>query len=565
MKRMLHTISAACVLTLPAMADDASWVAFDWFEYRAEDPFYDQNPLAEGEFYNPILPGFYPDPSIVAVGGDYYLINSSFAYYPGVPIFHSRDLVHWTQLGHVLDRPSQLDLDGHRISRGIFAPTISYHDGVFYMVTTLVDTFGNFYVTATDPAGPWSEPVPLPEVDGIDPSFFFDDDGRAWLVNNGPPPDNKSLYDGHRAIWLQEFDDKAGKLVGPRTVIVNGGVDLAEKPEWIEGPHLLKRDGWYYLQCAEGGTSVNHRQVVFRSREVTGPYQPFGDNPMITQKHLPVNRAQAVAATGHADLVEMEDGSWWAVFLGTRPFADDYYSTGRQTFLLPVTWTDDGWPTILPAGEQVPLKLKGPAAMATNAPAGAMGQGNFTWRDDFGSDALDLRWVMIRTPRGQPWWSLDDPSGVLRLQARPVPLTTIEAQPSFLAHRQQHHDFAASTALAVPVAAKVEAGLVAFLDRDHYYFIGVRRGVETSTAQVFLERSDGEGTVETVASADLAGSPSALQVRIRGAVDTYHFAFSTDQGETWQTLGEQDARVLTISNAWGFTGVTLGLYARTVQ
>jgi xylan 1,4-beta-xylosidase len=198
---------------------------FEWFEYSGHDAVF-APPLPPASYRNPILAGFYPDPSICRVGGDYYLVNSSFSWYPGIPIFHSRDLVHWTQLGYVLDRPSQLKLDGLGVSRGVFAPAIRWHDGVFYVINTLVDAGGNFYVTARNPAGPWSDPVWLPEIDGIDPSFFFDDDGRAYIVNNGPPPDNKPLYEGHRAIWLQEFDLARQKLTGPREIIVNGGTDL---------------------------------------------------------------------------------------------------------------------------------------------------------------------------------------------------------------------------------------------------------------------------------------------------------------------------------------------------
>ena len=268
-----------------------------------------------------MLAGFYPDPSIVRVEDDYYLVTSSFAYFPGVPIFHSRDLVHWTQIGHVLDRPSQLNLDSAGVSRGIFAPTIEYHNGTFYLLTTLVDRGGNFLVTATDPRGPWSDPVWLPEVDGIDPSIFFENDSVAWVLNNGPPI-GEPLYQGHRAIWIQQFDVRNKRLTGPRSVIVNGGVDLAAKPIWIEGPHLFRKDGWYYLLCAEGGTAEQHSEVVFRAKSPRGPFVPFRGNPILTQRHLPADRPNPVTSTGHADLVETPDG-WWAVFLGVRPYEGD--------------------------------------------------------------------------------------------------------------------------------------------------------------------------------------------------------------------------------------------------
>ncbi|MFP4540286.1 MAG: glycoside hydrolase family 43 protein [Opitutales bacterium] len=538
----------------------ATPVAFDWMEYVGEDPFYAEHALEEGEFYNPVLPGFYPDPSVVRVEEDFYLVNSTFAWFPGVPIFHSRDLVNWTQLGHVLDRPSQLDLDGHRTSRGIFAPTIEHHDGLFYMVTTLIDTRGNFFVTAEDPAGPWSDPVWF-DFDGIDPSFFFDEStGRAWLVNNGPPPNNEPLYEGHRAIWLQEFDPAAGELIGERRIVINGGVDLSEEPVWIEGPHIFKEGDWYYLHCAEGGTSVNHRQVVFRSREVTGPYVPWEENPILTQRHLPADRPYPVSATGHADFVEMPSGDWWAVFLATRPYEEDYYSTGRQTFALPVHWTNDGWPDMLPVEHAVPLKLEGPEELREPGPR-TMPRGNFTWRDDFSGGPLGFEWVMLRTPRGQPWWHLDAPAGLLHLEARAVPLTEVEAQPSFLGRRQQHHHYTTSLAVAMPAAAGVEAGLVAFLDERANYFLGVRR-LDDGSAEVFVERTDVEA--ETLLSAPIADT-SMVRLRLQGRGPELHFAASTDEGATWQELGTYDARILTISHSWGFTGVMLGPYARTAR
>src|SRR6187549_2332088 len=212
---------------------------------------------------NPILTGFYPDPSVVKVGTDYYLVNSTFAYFPGLPIFHSKDLKNWKQVGNVISRPSQMNFMGHRMTRGLFAPAISYNNGLYYVVCTLIDTGGNFVVTAKDPAGPWSDPTFLPEVRGIDPSIYFDG-VKAYILYNSDPPENKSLYSGHRTIRMYEFDYVKLKVVGEEKILVNGGVDITKKPVWIEAPHFIKRDEWYYLYAAEGGTSVNHSEVVLR-------------------------------------------------------------------------------------------------------------------------------------------------------------------------------------------------------------------------------------------------------------------------------------------------------------
>ena len=201
--------------------------------------------------------------------------------------------MHWTQIGNAIDRPDQLDFKNLGLSRGVFAPDISWHDGTFYILNTCVDCGGNFIITAKNAAGPWSNPTWLPEVEGgIDPSLFFDEDGSAWIVNNGPPPETP-LYDGHRAIWVQRFDTRTLKLTGPRTLLLNGGVHPEQKPIWIEGPHILRKDGWYYLIAAEGGTAENHSQVVLRSKNVTGPYEPFAGNPILTQRDLPRDRTNS--------------------------------------------------------------------------------------------------------------------------------------------------------------------------------------------------------------------------------------------------------------------------------
>ncbi|HEX6260148.1 MAG TPA: glycoside hydrolase family 43 protein, partial [Woeseiaceae bacterium] len=299
---MTRNARALCVALCYMGVAHAEPVAFDWFEYSGRDAVFEK-PLPPGHYRNPILAGFYPDPSITRAGDRFYLVNSTFAYFPGIPVFESEDLVHWRQIGNVIHRRSQLDFDGLGISRGVFAPTVEFHDGTFYVLNTAVDSGGNYFVTATDPAGPWSDPVWLPGIDGIDPSFFFDDDDRVYIMNNGPP-EGQPLYDGHRAIWIQEFDLAAGQPVGEREVLVNGGVDFSSKPIWIEGPHIYKRGGWYYLVCAEGGTGPNHSQVVLRSRSVRGPYRPYEGNPILTQRDLPPERADPITNAGHADLVE---------------------------------------------------------------------------------------------------------------------------------------------------------------------------------------------------------------------------------------------------------------------
>ena len=550
-------LASALLAATTALAAAPAPVHFDWFEYTGRDDIF-ATPLAAGNYRNPILAGFYPDPAVCRVGDDYYLLNSTFSYFPGIPIFHSRDLVHWTQIGNVIDRPGQLDFIGQRVTEGLFAPTIQYHKGTYYVVCTNVGKGGNFLVTATNPAGPWSDPQWL-GFEGIDPSMFFDDDGRAWVVNNGEP-DCTPLYSGHRAIWIQEYDLVKKQLVGPRSVLVNGGVDLSKKPSWIEGPHLFKRTNWYYLCCAEGGTGIDHSQVIFRSKSATGPFVPWDKNPILTQRDLDGNAPQAVTATGHANLMEGPDGNWWAVFLACRPFQRGIQATGRETFLLPMKWTDDGWPLVLPAGERVPYTLPAPK-VAAPSPAPVPTTGNFTWRDEFDSAAEQPAplWVMLRNPH-EKWWSLTNPKGSLSLTPRAETLSGKD-NPSFLGRRLQHSKFEASTALTVPTTTGVSAGLVAFQNETHHCYLGLRR--TAAGISVFLERFNGSSP-EIVAQATI---PETAQVvlRMQGDELVGIFDYKID-GKEWRTLASKvDLTAITTNAAGGglhFTGAVVGVHTR---
>jgi xylan 1,4-beta-xylosidase len=547
----------------PAPGQDAgpAHARFEWFEYAGRDTVYATLQAGENRYVNPVIKGFHPDPSIVRVGKDFYLVTSSFGFFPGVPLFHSRDLVSWTQVGHVLDRPSQLNLDGLEISEGVFAPAIRFHDGVFYMLTTLVGAGGNFLVTAADPAGPWSDPVWLPEVDGIDPSIFFDDDGRIYILNNGPTV-GEPLYEGHRAIWIQEYDAEAGQTIGPRTMIVDGGVDITTEPIWIEAPHLFKVDEQYYLIAAEGGTGYDHSEVVFRSASAEGPYVPFRGNPILTQRHLRPDRAHPVTSTGHADFVQLESGEWWTVFLGTRPYDGDYYNTGRETFLLPVRWVD-GWPIILQGEDAIPLSHPRPA-LAPQPPPPVPTSGNFVHRDRFADERLSPYWTFIRTPREQ-WYSTG--SDGLRIEARPVAIGD-RGQPSFIGRRQQHLHASASAAMHfVPLHDGDEAGLVAFHNDDHYYFLGLARVGGQQIVKVEMRaRNAGVPEPLLVASAPVSremSGPVFLKIEAEG--DRYSFFFAVEPDDWQPVLEGADGKVLSTRVAGGFVGTMLGMYAHRVQ
>ena len=545
--------------TAAASPGAAPVARFDWFEYTGRDSVYRTLRAGPGEFLNPILAGFYPDPSITRAGDDYYLVTSTFSYFPGIPVFRSRDLVSWTQVGNVIHRPSQLAFDTLGMSRGVFAPAIEFHAGTFYVLNTCVGCGGNYLVTATDPAGPWSDPVWLPEVGGIDPSLFFDDDGRAYILNNDAPAGG-STYEGHRAIWIREYDVAARKVKGRATMIVNGGVDLAQQPIWIEGPHVYKVNGRYYLNAAEGGTAADHRQTIFRADAVLGPYVPGPSNPILTQRHLDPTRPFPITSAGHADLVQTPRGEWWGVFLGARPYAEDYHNTGRETFLLPVEWKD-GWPRFVGGMAPIPYALRRPDLPAQPAPA-LPTHGNFTVRDEFDGPALAPHWLMIRTPR-ETWHALS--GGALALRARSASVARRE-QPSFVGRRQQHLAATFTTAMRwSPARDGDRAGLVAYQGETNFYALTVTRANGRPTIQ--LERRGGAGdTVAIVASAPIARRAGApIHLRIDADGDRYAFRYATTPGR-WTTLvADADGKILSTRMAGGFggnfLGVVVGMYA----
>jgi alpha-N-arabinofuranosidase len=545
----------AAPMAVPVVANAApNTAAFSNFVYQGSDPS-DAIKAGPSQYRNPVVQGFYPDPSITRVGGDYYLVNSTFAWFPGLPIHHSTDLVHWTQIGNAIDRPGMLDFKRLGLSRAVFAPAITYHDGLFYILNTCVDCQGNFLITAKDPKGPWSDPVWLPQVGGIDASLFFDDDGRGWIVNNEEPP-GPAEYQGHRAIWIQEYDPKSQKTIGPRTVLLDKGVNPAAKPIWPEGPHILKKDGWYYLTAAEGGTAEGHSQVALRSKSVTGPYVPYEHNPILTQRGLPKDRPLPITSAGHADIVDTPDGKWWATFLAVRPYGDDLYNTGRETFLLPVEWKD-GWPVILENGKTIPYVADAPKLPATPAPPTS---GPFTAAERFAGPELPKSWMTMRIPTSR-WWSVK--GGTLNIEARPDKLGGHE-QPSIWARRQQHMNATVSTTVRfTPKADGDKAGLVALQNDDFYWFVGlVRDGGKTL---VRVEKRAGKADpVDGVMVAEKPvslknGQPLNLKITAKGgALD---FAYGTAPGK-WETLkASADGTSLSTKVAGGFVGTMLGVYA----
>jgi xylan 1,4-beta-xylosidase len=507
-------LASACACAAALAATPPAEARFDWFEYLGRDPVHSV-PAGPGEYRNPILGGFHPDPSIVRVGADYYLVTSTFSWYPGIPVFHSRDLVGWTQIGNAVDRPDMLRFDGLGMSRGVFAPTIEHHDGAFYIANTCVDCGGNFVIRASDPAGPWSDPIWTPQVGGIDPSLFFDDDGRVYILNNDAPA-GPPRYDGHRAIWIRQVDPVTFQSVTEQRVLVDGGVRPERNPIWIEAPHLYRVDGTYYLFCAEGGTGDQHSQVVLRSRRVTGPYEPYPGNPVLTQRHLDPARPNPVTSTGHADMVETQNGEWWAVFLGTRPYEDDLYNTGRETFLMPVRWRD-GWPVITEGEETVPPVHTRPRLPAAGAPV-PLG-GDVHVREEFDAVSLSPHWLFIRTVR-EAWHEVRD--GALVVRARDQHVGRFE-QPSFVGRRLQNAHATISTQMRF-APARDGAGLD--IHRSAMYNASRPRGMYRAHRRVRVLRwlrRHGRSTM--IVGKDLvAASATPLVLGILSEGESYGYA-----------------------------------------
>lgn len=558
----LLATAVACTSATAEVEPVKSHALFSSFSYEGHDDIYNDNPLAtDSSFYNPVLPGWYSDPSVCTNGeGDYYLVTSTFSYFPGVPIFHSRDLVSWKQIGHVLTRPSQLqNLEKQHVSGGIFAPDITYNPAnkTYYMVTTNVGS-GNFFVKTQDPAGEWSEPVALPEVQGIDPAFFFDEDGKAYIVNNDDAPDGLAEYPGHRTVRVVEFDTENDRCVGERKIVVNKGVRPQDKPIWCEGPHIYKINGKYYLMTAEGGTSTWHSEVIYRGDSPMGPFKPWDGNPILTQRTLDPDRENPVTCAGHADLVQGPDGRWWGVFLACRPIENDMENLGRETFMMPVRWTEDGWPYMTREGETVPVQLACEGYHRGEDTA----FGNFAREDNFTDSVLRPEWHTLRGPATE-YYSLTSTPGCLCIKCADVKSTEKAVLP-YVGRRLQHHKYTAGTNMVfVPEHEKQCAGMLLFKDEIHQYFLG--KDLKDNHQRVVLRRITENGT-EEVAARELADDNTALGLRIESKGLNLDFCYSPDNGKTWETLASNlDAGFMSTARTGGFTGTTVGLYASNIE
>lgn len=513
---------------------------------------------------NPLLKGFYPDPSIVRVEDDFYMVTSSFSYYPGVPIFHSKDLANWEQIGHVLDRSSQLPLGADFISAGIFAPTIRYHDGVFYMITTNVDHGGNFIVTAEKPEGPWSDPHWIEGAGGIDPSLFWDEDGKAYYTGTG----SGGMQDNF--IWISEIDLGEFKLVGEKKDLWNGSMKKAWSPE---ASHIYKKDGWYYLMIAEGGTEHYHAVTIARSRSLMGEYEGYQGNPIMTHRHLGMEFP--IANTGHGDLVELKDGSWYMVMLASRPYGGYHKNMGRETFIAPVKWENE-WPVVCPGVGH--LEWSYPAPNLPEAPVTTEER----TKDDFESDKLDYQWNYLGTPQPNIF-KIEDSCLKIRAIARklePVEQdimalmhSGIKPEPNcvgFVGRRQQDMSYTARTKLSFQPEKKQSAGII--LLQNDYHCIAIEMGKENGATVIKASRGyknldisfDSRETEnpyqkEYLGTLNWNGPDAILEITAEGQK---HTLVAEEMDGTRHVLADAvDGSFLGSEVAGGFVGAYIGMFA----
>ena len=511
------------------------------------------------KFSNPIIRGGYPDPSICKVGDTFYLVNSSFEYFPGLPIHKSKDLINWELIGYGLNRKSQVDSTVNLVdvqsNGGIHAPTIRYKDGVYYIITTNVyydekekkAEMVNFIITAKNPAGPWSDPIHILGAPGIDPDLFFDDDGKVWYVGN-QMPENPN-FDGEGEIWLQELDINEFKLVGEKHLLWRGACGGV----WAEGPHMYKKDGRYYLLIAEGGTSFNHAVMVALSDNIEGPYISNPRNPIITSRHLSYDNW--VNSTGHGDIIQLDDGRNYMVLLGIRNQIERGSNMGRETFLAPVTWerepfewkdTKHLWPVVSPKTGRIELSND----LVFN---NSIQNIETSFKDNFESDNLNLKWNFRRYPI-ENIFHLDKKNQRLNLICHPNKIKE-RGRAALLGFKQTESSFEYLTQMHFePNTNGSEAGISFFQKDDNYINFTLIKEDSKHYLQAYVVKN---GELIFTKKEHLEQFKDQIKFKVIANKEVYKLYFST-QGTYFSLFATLDGSSLK-SN--GYTGVHLGLYA----
>jgi beta-xylosidase len=524
--------------------------------------------LKKKQLLNPILPGFYPDPSICRVGDDFYMITSSFSLFPGVPIFHSTDLANWEQIGHILDRTSQLHTTADHMTAGIMAPTLRYHNGTFYMITTNVSDKWNFIVTATDPKGPWSDPYWIEGCPGIDASLFFDDDGKVYITGTRGEVSHDGTH-GSQVIWIGEIDLVNMQLVGEKKTIWGGALTNCASPE---APHLYKKDGYYYLMIAEGGTEHFHAVTIARAKNIFDYYEGYAGNPILTHRHL--GKQYPICNVGHADFVELKNGEWYAVMLASRLIEGYHKNLGRETFIAPVVW-EEGWPVISPGTGKVEWSYPAPELPATTQKPSAV-------RDDFEGEKLGMDWVFFGTPYEHFHTLLDSKLSLKLLprsmspELRKIDLSatkTDKSAPSlsFIGRRQLHANFRISVSMRFDALSENEtAGLVVMQASNHQFrfersmekgqqILSLIQCTSELTGYPHQPHFKGITTESELAKTVVDGGDIILSIIAEG--QDYSFYYGKVDESLTLLYENADARNINPEIVGGMVGTMLGMFA----
>ncbi len=506
---------------------------------------------------NPILRGFNPDPSIIRVEDDYYIATSTFEWWPGVQIHHSKDLINWELLTHPLNRVTQLDLRGVGASQGVWAPCLTYHENTYYLVYTVVNSFycnmydtNNYLVTATDILGPWSEPIALNNF-GFDPSLFHDEDGRKYMVSMVTDHRIPKKYAGR--LVLQEYSHEEKKMIGEVKEIYQGD------KIFLEGPHIFKRGDYYYLFTADTGTGEGHGQSIQRSKSVWGPYEWYEGNSILTTRDHPKHLLQK---SGHCDVVETQDGNWYAVHLcgraldkrnpeGVRFGGCRRYTLGRETAIQKMKWTEDNW-LVLANDTNVPeVEVEAPDWKEHTFPKKSE-------RDDFDAENLSIEFQSLRIPMDETYCSLTERKGFLRMYGRSG-LSSKFSQ-SLIARRWSELIFEASTCMEYePSVFKNMAGLICMYDTDNYYYLHVTQDEDLGTC-ISILTAENKKYEYPIGFVPIDSKRIYLKVRVDK--DKLQFYYSTTKEEEYKEIGPVlDASILSDEacvEGW-FTGAMVGI------
>lgn len=487
-------------------------------------------------FENPIIRGFHPDPSICAVGKDFYLVNSTFSYFPGIPIFHSTDLVHWEQIGNTIDRESQVDLTETADSEGIYAPTIRFYQNKYYIISSNEAHGGTFVITAENPEGPWSDPTFIKDADGIDPSLYFEN-GKCYYMGTHDNSDG-SNYFGDNEIYLAELDMKTFQFKESSTPLWRGAL---RNVVWPEGPHIYKRGEYYYLLIAEAGTESHHAMTIARSKQLYGPYEGNPDNPILTHRNLGTD--YPIANIGHGDFVRAYTDDWYFVCLGSRK-CEGVVNTGRETFVGHIKWEDD-WPVLNPGIGKIEDQGE------INLPENNLF--SLKKRIEFKNSAIDFACLFLRNPITKNYQISNSNSLILKGSQKKL---TELSSPTFIGIRQTSMSEVFEIALSDYKNSESEVGLAVYQSNEAHVKFYI---VDDHGQQKLRITKIAKGTETNVYSQDIQDKIKVLAVKQKSQTLNFGYLTQNSSEYVWLTL-DLDSKFLSTELAGGFTGCVHGAY-----